>query len=77
VAQVSFALLPGALLSAFKVIKDKGTIILSMGSAVHVVEHSSLASSTTRIVQTLRAHPDADPVHALSLSHDSTLLAVE
>ncbi|KAI9460029.1 hypothetical protein F5148DRAFT_273117 [Russula earlei] len=29
-----------------------------------------------RIVQTLPAHPDSDPVHALSLSHDGTLLTV-
>ena len=56
--------------------KDKGTLILSMGSAVHIVEHSSSASSQTKVVQTLPAHPDPDPVHALSLSHDSTLLTV-
>jgi protein NEDD1 len=57
-------------------VKDKGTLILSMGSAVHIVEHSSSASSQTKIVQTLPAHPDPDPIHALSLSHDSTLLTV-
>ncbi len=57
-------------------VKDKGTLILSMGSAVHIVEHSSSASSQTKVVQTLPAHPDPDPVHALSLSHDSTLLTV-
>jgi protein NEDD1 len=56
-------------------VKDKGTLILSMGSAIHILEHSSSASSTTRIVQTLPAHPDSDPVHALSLSHDGMLLA--
>ena len=52
-------------------VKDKG--ILSMGSVVHMVEHSP-ASSPTKIVQTLPPHPDSDPIHALSLSHDSTLL---
>ena len=57
-------------------IKDKGTIILSMGSTVYIVEHSSSASSPTKIVQTLPVHPDSDPVHSLSLSHDGTLLAV-
>lgn len=57
-------------------VKDKGTLILSMGSAVHMVEHSSSASSPTKIVQTLPFHPDSDPIHALSLSHDSTLLTV-
>ena len=57
-------------------VKDKGTLILSMGSAVHMVEHSSSASSPTKIVQTLPLHPDSDPIHALSLSHDSTLLTV-
>lgn len=57
-------------------VKDKGTIILSTGNAVHLVEHSSSASSPTKIVQTLPAHPDSDPVHALSLSHDNTLLTV-
>jgi hypothetical protein len=55
-------------------VKDKG--ILSMGSVVHMVEHSSSASSPTKIVQTLPPHPDSDPIHALSLSHDSTLLTV-
>lgn len=55
-------------------VKDKGTLILSMGSAVHIIEHSSSASSQTKIVQTLPTHPEPDPVHALSLSHDSTLL---
>ena len=58
-------------------VKDKDTLILSMRSAVHIVEHSSSASSTTRIAQTLPVHPDLEePVHALSLSHDGTLLAV-
>lgn len=57
-------------------VKDKGTLILSMGNTVHMVEHSSSASSPTKIVQSLPAHPDSDPIHALSLSHDSTLLAV-
>ncbi len=57
-------------------VKDKGTLILSVGNAVHMVEHSSSASSPTKIVQTLPAHPDSNPIHALSLSHDSTLLTV-
>jgi protein NEDD1 len=57
-------------------VKDKGTLILSMGNAVHMVEHSSSASSPTKIVQTLPVHPDSNPIHALSLSHDSTLLTV-
>jgi protein NEDD1 len=57
-------------------VKDKGTLILSLGNAVHMVEHSSSASSPTKIVQTLPLHPDEDPIHALSLSHDSTLLTV-
>jgi len=59
-------------------VKDKGTLILSMGSDVHIIEHSSSASSQTKIVQTLPAHPagDLDPIHTLSLSHDSTLLTV-
>jgi protein NEDD1 len=57
-------------------VKDKGTLILSMGSAVHILEHSSSANSSTKIVQTLPAHPDSDPIHSLSLSHDGTLLAV-
>ncbi len=57
-------------------LKDKGTLILSMGSLVHLVEHSSSASSSTKIVQTLPAHPDPDPIFALSLSHDGTLLTV-
>ncbi|KAI0273483.1 WD40-repeat-containing domain protein [Gloeopeniophorella convolvens] len=57
-------------------VKDKGSLIVSMGSAVHIVEHSSLPSSCAKIAQTLPPHPDAvHPVHALSLSHDSTLLA--
>ncbi|KAH9005007.1 hypothetical protein EDB86DRAFT_1697447 [Lactarius hatsudake] len=58
------------------VLKDKGTLILSMGSSVHLVEHSSSASSSTKIVQTLPTHPDPDPILALSLSHDGTLLTV-
>jgi protein NEDD1 len=57
-------------------IKDKGTLILSMGSNVHIVEHSSSAHSSTKIVQTLPTHPDSEPIHSLSLSHDSTLLTV-
>jgi protein NEDD1 len=57
-------------------VKDKGTLILSMGSDVHIIEHSSSASSQTKVVQTLPAHPDPDPIHTLSLSHDSTLLTV-
>jgi protein NEDD1 len=58
-------------------VKDKGTLILSTGSAVHILEHSSSPSSSTKIVQTLPAHPDpAEPIHALSLSHDGTLLTV-
>jgi protein NEDD1 len=57
-------------------VKDKGTLILSMENTVHMVEHSSSASSPTKIVQTLPVHPDSDPIHALSLSHDSTLLTV-
>ncbi|KAH9079276.1 WD40-repeat-containing domain protein [Lactarius deliciosus] len=58
------------------VLKDKGTLILSMGSSVHLVEHSSSASSSTKIVQTLPTHLDPDPILALSLSHDGTLLTV-
>ncbi|KAH9060004.1 WD40-repeat-containing domain protein [Lactarius vividus] len=57
-------------------LKDKGTLILSMASSVHLVEHSSSASSSTKIVQTLPTHPDPDPILSLSLSHDGTLLAV-
>ncbi|KAF8503702.1 hypothetical protein F5888DRAFT_1664297 [Russula emetica] len=57
-------------------VKDKGTLILSMGNTVHMIEHSSSASSPTKIVQTLPEHPDSNPIHALSLSHDSTLLTV-
>jgi protein NEDD1 len=57
-------------------VKDKGTLILSMGNTVHMVEHSSSASSPTKVVQTLPVHPDSSPIHALSLSHDSTLLTV-
>ena len=57
-------------------VKDKGTLILSIGNTVHMVEHSSSASSPTKIVQTLPEHPDSNPIHALSLSHDSTLLTV-
>jgi protein NEDD1 len=57
-------------------IKDKGTLILSAGNTVHVLEHSSSTSSSTKIVQSLPIHPDSDPVHSLSLSHDGTLLAV-
>ena len=57
-------------------VKDKGTLILSMGDTVHMVEHSSSASSPTKIVQTLPVHPDSNPIHALSLSHDCTLLTV-
>jgi protein NEDD1 len=57
-------------------VKDKGTIILPMGGVVHIVEHSSSASSSTKIVQTLPLHPDLHPTHALSFSHDSTLLTV-
>ncbi|KAF8275173.1 WD40-repeat-containing domain protein [Lactarius quietus] len=58
------------------VLKDKGTLILSMGNSVHLVEHSSSASSSTKIVQTLPTHPGPDPILALSLSHDGTLLTV-
>jgi protein NEDD1 len=59
------------------VVKDKGTLILSMRNTVHIVEHSSSASSPTKIVQTLPVHPDdSNPIHALSLSHDCTLLTV-
>lgn len=58
------------------VVKDKGTVIISTGNTVHMVEHSSSASSQTKIVQTLPVHPDSHPIHALSLSHDSTLLTV-
>jgi protein NEDD1 len=57
-------------------LKDKGTLILSMGNSVHLVEHSSSSSSSTKIVQTLPTHPNPDPVLALSLSHDGTLLTV-
>ncbi|KAH9043379.1 WD40-repeat-containing domain protein [Lactarius pseudohatsudake] len=57
-------------------LKDKGTLILSMGSSVHLIEHSSSTSSSTKIVQTLPTHPDPDPILALSLSHDGTLLTV-
>ena len=57
-------------------VKDKGTLILSVGNTVYMVEHSSSPSSPTKIVQTLSAHPDSNPIHALSLSHDSTLLTV-
>jgi protein NEDD1 len=57
-------------------VKDKGTLILCTGNTVHMVEHSSSASSPTKIVQTLPGHPDSTPIHALSLSHDSTLLTV-
>ena len=57
-------------------VKDKGTLILSIGNDVHIIEHSSSASSQTKIVQTLPAHPDPDPIHTLSLSHDCTLLTV-
>jgi len=52
-------------------VKDKGTLILCMGSAVHIIEYSSSTSSQTKIVQTPPTHPEPDPVHALSLSHDS------
>ena len=57
-------------------LKDKGTLILSMGNSVHLVEHSSSASSSTKIVQTLPTHPNPDPILALSPSHDGTLLTV-
>ena len=57
-------------------LKDKGTLIFSMGNSVHLVEHSSSASSSTKIVHTLPTHPDPDPILALSLSHDGTLLTV-
>ena len=53
-------------------VKDKGPLILSMGSAVHI-EHSD--EDRTNIARK-RVNPDSDPIHALSLSHDSTLLTV-
>ena len=57
-------------------VKDKGTLILSMGNMVHMVEHSSSASSPTKVVQALPVHPNSNPIHALSLCHVSTLLTV-
>ncbi|KAI0256554.1 WD40-repeat-containing domain protein [Lactifluus subvellereus] len=47
----------------------------NIGNTVYILEHSSSASSSTKIVQTLPVHPGSDPVHTLSLSHDGTLLA--
>src|SRR6266404_415117 len=57
-------------------LKDKGTLILAMARSVHLLEHSSSASLSTKIVQTLPTHPDPDPILALSPSHDGTLLTV-
>ncbi|THH16147.1 hypothetical protein EW146_g4439 [Bondarzewia mesenterica] len=58
------------------VAKDKGSLIFSAGSSVHVLEHSSSATASSRVVQTLPPHPNASSVAALSLSNDNTLLAV-
>jgi hypothetical protein len=56
-------------------VKDKGTLTLSVGNMAHMVEHSS-ASSPTKFVQTLPAHPNSNPIHALLLSYDCSLLTV-
>ncbi|KZV71625.1 WD40 repeat-like protein, partial [Peniophora sp. CONT] len=58
------------------VAKDKGTIIFAAGTSVHFLEHSASAASTSRIVHSLSPHPDSEPINALSLSNDNTLLAV-
>ncbi|VDB82901.1 unnamed protein product [Peniophora sp. CBMAI 1063] len=61
---------------AIVVSKDKGTIIFAAGTGVHFLEHSASAASTSRIVHSLPPHPDSEPIIALSLSNDNTLLAV-
>ncbi|KAI0062191.1 WD40 repeat-like protein [Artomyces pyxidatus] len=55
--------------------KDRGTLIFSRGSDVHILEHSASLTSSSKVVQTLLSHPDSQPVIALSLSNDGTLLA--
>jgi protein NEDD1 len=57
--------------------KDKGTLIFAAGGVVHVLEHSASPSSTSKIVRSLLPQPDPNAtVIALTLSNDSTLLAV-
>ncbi|KAF8262876.1 hypothetical protein EI94DRAFT_1742386, partial [Lactarius quietus] len=46
------------------------------GNSLHLIKHSSSASSSTKIVQTLPTHPGPDPIFTLSLSHDGTPLTV-
>ncbi|KAI0053974.1 WD40 repeat-like protein [Auriscalpium vulgare] len=55
--------------------KDRGSLIFSTGSHIHVLEHSASLNSPSKVVQTLLQHPDSLPVLALSLSNDGTLLA--
>lgn len=56
------------------IIKDKGSLIFATGSLVHILEHSSSQTSSSKIVQTLPPHPDSAPVISLSLSNDGTVL---
>lgn len=56
------------------IVKDKGSIIFATESLVHILEHSSSQTSSSKIVQTLSPHPDSSAVTSLSLSSDGTLL---
>lgn len=56
------------------IIKDKGSLIFATGNLVHILEHSASQTSSSKIVHTLPPHPDPNPVTALSLSNDGTVL---